>query len=228
MPVRMARAVALLAAGQGRRFGADKLSAPLRGKMLGLHAADTLAQVPFDRRWVIVADLAHPCVSGWQAAGFEAVCNPEAATGMGTSVALAGNLAAAAGVDQLLIALADMPLVPAGHFAALLEQGRRDGEHAMIASSEGRTPMPPALFGSARFARLALSQGDSGARAMLVDATLVAAPPGSLTDVDDAATLAALQDGSMDRLVSQTDHLQVDRTINPPNKEGNYGGRDRD
>lgn len=192
----MARAVALLAAGRSRRFGADKLAALLRGKMLGLHVADTLAQIPLDHRWVIVADLAHPCVSGWQAAGFDAVHNSYAAMGMGTSVALAAGLAAEAGIDQLLIALADMPLVPAGHFAALLEQGCLKGRGAMIASSDGRTPMPPALFGSAHFARLALSQGDSGARRVLADATLIAAPAGCLIDIDDAATLAIVQGGA--------------------------------
>lgn len=187
----MTSAVALLAAGHSRRFGGDKLVAPLWGKMVGLHASDTLAQIPFDCRWVVVADLAHPCVAGWRAAGFEPVVNTCAVEGMGSSVALAGSLAATAGVERLIIALADMPLVPASHFAALLRHGQ--GPEALVASSDGQAPMPPALFGRRHFARLTQALGDSGARAMIADAQLVAVSADWLVDIDDPTTLAAVQ-----------------------------------
>ena len=187
----MASAVALLAAGQARRFGSDKLAAPFRDRMLGLHAADTLARVAFDRRWVIVADLAHPCIPEWQAAGFEPVFNPGSARGMGTSVALAANLATEAGADRLVIALADMPLVPASHFAELLERGQ--GPDALLATSDGQASMPPAVFGSDHFARLAQAQGDAGARTMLAEAQLLTVAAEWLADIDDPATLALLQ-----------------------------------
>lgn len=186
----MCDAVALLAAGQSRRFGGDKLAASFRGAMLGHHAAQRLARLAFVRRWVIVGSLAHPCIPGWQAAGFEPVANIDAAAGMGTSVALAGRLAQAAGVDRLVIALADMPLVPEAHFAALLSSA--GGAQTLIASTDGATPMPPAVFGSTHFGRLMQASGDFGARALLESAELVAAPQGTLVDVDDEATLRAL------------------------------------
>ncbi|WP_234030325.1 nucleotidyltransferase family protein [Erythrobacter mangrovi] len=185
-------AVALLAAGQSRRFGGDKLAAGFRGKMLGLHAADALAQLAFAHRWVSVSDPEHPCVPGWVEAGFNPVPNPDAAQGMGTSVALAGRLAKEAKIDQLLIALADMPLVPHAHFVALLAKARIQGEAALVASTDGTAAMPPAVFGSAHFDRLVLASGDKGARALLGAAELVAAPQGTLADVDDEATLRAL------------------------------------
>jgi molybdenum cofactor cytidylyltransferase len=186
----LSSAVALLAAGQSRRFGGDKLAADLRGKRLGLYAGDALAKLDFAHRWVIVAHLDHPCVRGWQTAGFAPVVNPAAAQGMGTSVALAGRLAQDAGVDHLLIALADMPLVPVAHFAALLDRGH--GSDTIFASTEGAAAMPPALFGSAHFAALAQASGYTGARALLAMADRVTAPQGSLVDVDDEATLRAL------------------------------------
>lgn len=185
-------AVALLAAGQSRRFGGDKLAAGFRGKMLGLHAAEALAQLAFAHRWVIVSDAEHPCVPGWVAAGFVPVLNVDAAQGMGTSVALAGRLAREAEVDQLLIALADMPLVTQAHFAALLTRASPGGEGALVASTDGAAAMPPAVFGSTHFDRLVLASGDKGARALLGAAELVAAPQGTLVDVDDEAALRAL------------------------------------
>ena len=47
-------ALVLLAAGQSRRFGGDKLGAPLLGKPLALHAADALAAIPFATRIAVV------------------------------------------------------------------------------------------------------------------------------------------------------------------------------
>ena len=126
-------AVAVLAAGQSSRFGpADKLTACLRGQRLGELACRTLADMPFAQRWVIAARADHPCASSWQASGFTVAVNPQAASGMGTSVALAATLALDAQVGGLLIALADMPLVPAGHYHALIARAGQlaelDGE----------------------------------------------------------------------------------------------------
>ncbi|MFA6219422.1 MAG: nucleotidyltransferase family protein [Erythrobacter sp.] len=186
----MADAVALLAAGQSRRFGGDKLVADFRGGMLGLHAGDTLGQIAFAHRWVIVAGFDHACIPGWAAAGFDPILNPDAAQGMGTSVALAGRLAHEAGADRLLIALADMPLVPQSHFTALL--GRAPDAQALVASSDGTAPMPPAVFGNAHFERLMQASGDSGARVLLVAADLVIAPQATLFDIDDESALRRL------------------------------------
>lgn len=181
-------AVAVLAAGQSRRFGkADKLAAPFRGAMLGLHACRTLSPLPFACRWVIAADLDHSCADGWAEAGFAAVPNPDAASGMGTSVALAARLAIEAGATALLIALADMPLVPAVQFADLLERAAPD---VLAASHNGVVPTPPAIFGSAHFDVLSLARGDLGARKLLRRAETLACDPGLLVDIDDPESFA--------------------------------------
>lgn len=185
-------AVALLAAGRSTRFGADdKLAAPFRGTMLGLHAARALAGLPFVARWVIVRDdLAHPCLPGWRAAGFTPVGNPDADEGIATSLRLAVRQAEEAGVGALLVCLADMPLVTTAHFAALLAAAERGCDIA--ASRDGALVSPPAIFARRHFAALGELRGDKGAKALLGGAERVDSAPGTLADVDDPATLAHL------------------------------------
>ena len=183
-------AVAVLAAGQSRRFGAaDKLAAQFRGKPLGLHVTETLARLPFTDRWLITSAADHPCVEGWRATGFTPVLNPYAATGMGSSVALAARLAQEAKARALLIVLADMPLVTALHFSNLIERAAPD---ALYASHTGTAPTPPAMFGSDHFAALQEASGDQGARALLRRAGTVPCDAAHLIDIDDPETLARL------------------------------------
>lgn len=186
-------AVAVLAAGQSRRFGAeDKLAADLKGRRLGEYAVATLAGLAFDQRWVIAASADHPCTASWQASGFAITVNDRAVEGMGTSLALAASLAVEAGAEALLIALADMPLVPASHFAALLACGEVLSRAALVASEADGQRSPPALFGRDHFALLAASAGDQGARHLLGAAQPVTCSPDWLIDVDDPAALARL------------------------------------
>ena len=175
-------AVALLAAGQSRRFGAaDKLAAEFQGKPLFRHAADTLAALPFTHRWLIASreDQA-------DAEGFETVRNPHAKEGLGTSVALAARLAEEAGVGALLVALADMPFVPAQHFAQLMGLA---SPGALVASHNGMAPTPPALFGREHIATMQDLSGDAGARDLLRDADELSCDPAWLIDIDTPESL---------------------------------------
>lgn len=186
--------LAVLAAGQSLRFGkADKLRASLRGKPLGLHATDTLARLPAQHKIVIAARHNHACTSGWQDAGFVVVKNPSASEGLGSSVATAARIARRGGCDVLLIALADMPLVPRSHFRALTEAARARGRAAIVASVMDGVRMPPAAFGAEHFDALAQLEGDEGARALLAEAETIACPPKWLTDVDTPEALASLE-----------------------------------
>ncbi len=183
-------AVAILAAGQSRRFGdQDKLSALLNGKPLGLHVCDTIAPLGFDHRWVIASDPSHPCADGWNAAGFAAVTNPQAEAGMGTSVALAAQLARGVEADALLVCLADMPLVPRSHFEAMLERAQTAPREAVCASSDGANRLPPVLFGRERFMALTGLSGDEGGRALLADAQMFECAPELLIDIDTPEAL---------------------------------------
>jgi len=186
-------AAAVLAAGQSRRFGADdKLAASFNGLRLGELVPATLAGLGFAERWVITRRDDHPCAPGWRKAGFAVAINERAAEGMGQSLALAARLARAAGADALLVALADMPIVPANHFAALLARAASAGPQAILASQAGSHRSPPALFGRDQFGELAEAAGDHGARHLLARAEPVDCPPDWLSDIDEPADLARL------------------------------------
>ena len=187
-------AVALLAAGASRRFGdADKLAAPFRGTMLGLFTARAIPREAFAKALVIAPGLDHPCTAGWEEAGYAVHANPRAHEGMGTSVALAARLAQAAEVDALLIALADMPLVPSEHYSALARAAGESGPDAIVVSSDGAARMPPAIFGAEHFGRLTGLEGDMGARAILSQGSILDCPPAWLADIDTPEALAALE-----------------------------------
>lgn len=187
-------AVAVLAAGQSRRFGAeDKLAAPLGDALLGEQAVRTLGGLAFANRWVIAASAEHPCAPAWSAAGFALAANDQAAAGMGTSLALAAQLAIKASADVLLVALADMPLVPAAHFAALLARAVALGPEAMVASEAAGVRSPPAVFGANLLPELAKAAGDRGARHLLGRAEPIVCAADWLADVDDPAALARVR-----------------------------------
>jgi molybdenum cofactor cytidylyltransferase len=181
-------AVAVLAAGSSSRFGAeDKLAAPFRGKSLGLRATDALAGQDFSHRWVIVRTLDHPCIAGWMSEGFEPVLNTHAATGMGSSLRRAVELADVTRAEGLMVCLADMPLVEAAHVTALAQLWREQG--GIVASRDGDLVSPPAIFARAFFGMLADLDGDRGGRALLEGAACITAPQGSLVDIDDPKAL---------------------------------------
>ena len=180
-------AVVLLAAGRGARFGGAKLGADLGGRSLALHAAAMLAGLPFAQRLAVVRDDTPDLAPlGWTALPLDPPHAPQS-----RSLAIGVAAARAAGARGVLIALADMPLVPAGHVAALV--AAFDGDR--IASSAGGQHMPPALFGAMHFDALMALSGDRGAGALLAGAPCLPLPPGAELDVDrpeDLARAAAL------------------------------------
>jgi CTP:molybdopterin cytidylyltransferase MocA len=182
--------VALLAAGSSRRFGeADKLAANFRGRALGEHAALALPVEQFENAWVITSAADHPCEPQWRALRFLPLVNPHASEGMGTSVAHAAKAAEEASLDGLLIALADMPLVPSEHFQALIDAW--DASEPIVVSAKGDVLMPPALFSSAHFKALRQSSGDQGARVLIAQGHVVPCPPEWLKDIDRIEDLEA-------------------------------------
>jgi len=179
--------LAVLAAGQSVRFTrGDKLAQPFHGKMLGLHICEKLNGTGFARSLVIAASGDHPCAQGWREYGFDVAVNDSAADGMGTSVALAARLAARDAADGLLICLADMPFVPAAHFARLTREFEEHGPGHIAASYDGCAVSPPALFGATHFPQLARLNADKGAKTLLAAAQRVSIAPELLIDIDTA------------------------------------------
>ncbi|MDT0508322.1 nucleotidyltransferase family protein [Novosphingobium sp. MMS21-SN21R] len=165
-------ALLLLAAGRGTRFGGDKLAAPLDGRSLAQHAANNLAALPFTRR-IAVCSVQTPALPG-----FERVLLDPSGAPLSRSISL--GIAALKGEQAVLIALADMPLVPPSHFAALIAHFRGDRTGTRV----GNLIMVPAIFGAAHFQALTALSGDKGAGAMLRDAPAVELEPSLALDVD--------------------------------------------
>ena len=179
-------AIVLLAAGNARRFGSDKLMADLDGAPLGVRAARALLGIPAGAHFAVCQPKA-AIAPHYAELGYTRVENPNADLGLSASLHLAVAAAAKTQAQALLIALADMPFIVAAHIEALI--AACEGE--IIASSDGAQAMPPAIFPRATWPLLLDTQGDAGARHILSQARSFAAPNGSLRDIDTPDDLAA-------------------------------------
>ncbi len=179
----MTRNIALivLAAGRASRFGGGKLSALLAGKPVIAHVAAATAALPLAHR-ILVAAPAVPALPGFTRVTLDPPDAPQ-------SRSLALGVAAAQQADAVLIALADMPLVPAAHFAALL--AAFDGDR--LTSICNGQPLPPALLGARHFPALLALTGDRGAGALLRDAPALALTAAQALDIDTPEDLARAQ-----------------------------------
>ena len=176
--------LALLAAGQSRRFGnQEKLSALLDGKMLGLHAAGTAADMRFSQK-LVIGSPQHDCTAQWGALGYKVIVNEDAALGQATSVRVAAVHAIETGATALCIMLADMPFVTRDHIGKVIATFEQSGGTHTVASARGGQPMPPAIFSADKLASLIALEGDSGARTLSADARLVAGDDHVLMDID--------------------------------------------
>jgi molybdenum cofactor cytidylyltransferase len=177
----------VLAAGQSRRFGAaDKLLSIWKGVPLIVHSARMLSDVPFARR-IIVGTSA---LCGLEFEGFETIETDDENAPQSHSICLGVEAALASRPDAIVIALGDMPMVPASHIFALFEQAR--GSSALVVSSNGTSSMPPALFGRAHFAALQNLTGDHGARHLLVMGKQVMLRPDQSIGIDTLQDLEQL------------------------------------
>ncbi len=183
-------AIALLAAGQGRRFGGDKLTADLDGVPIGLRAANTLAGIGFEGMFSVCGKggLA-PALAGL---GFQILHNDQPDLGQSHSLHLAVFAAQQSPAQALLVCLADMPFVTADHIQSLIAATK--GHDGIIASHDGTRPLPPALFPRAFWPQLLETKGDAGARFLIADALHIHAPSRILTDIDTEADLAAARE----------------------------------
>jgi molybdenum cofactor cytidylyltransferase len=183
----------LLAAGAGRRFGADKLAARLPdGTHVGVAAARNLLAAGADVLVVVRAGDAGigPMLAGL---GVRLVGCAEAELGMGHSIAC--GVRASADADGWLVALADMPWVRPASIAAVAA-ALAGGAAIAAPLLAGRRGHPVGFAAGFRQQLLGLS-GDTGARALLAGwpDCIVGVPvddPGVLRDVDMPADLDCL------------------------------------
>ncbi|MGB5076034.1 MAG: nucleotidyltransferase family protein [Sphingorhabdus sp.] len=179
-------AVALLAAGEARRFGSDKLLAEIEGKPLGLQSARAVARLHFGWHFAVCRERS-ALNAQYALAGFEILINENPQAGQARSLHLAVAAAMATPAKALLILLADMPFVTTEHILALV----RTSDGAIMASNHGGTNMPPVIFPRNSWPKLLATSGDRGARALLDGAPFVTATTFELRDIDTRSDLLA-------------------------------------
>jgi molybdenum cofactor cytidylyltransferase len=181
-------ALLLLAAGGSERFGErDKLVEPFLGRPLALHVVTALEAIPFARREAVLGRTALDLAGE----GYQIVRNAAPEEGQSRSLRL--GVAAARGPDlvAIVVVLADLPRVTATQVYRLIDAA--EDIDAVLASSDGKRPRPPALFGAAHFDTLEAQTGDKGARDLIVAGRHIVTSPAELVDIDTPEELEALR-----------------------------------
>lgn len=151
--------------------------------MLGLYVAEAVSALPFDHKLVVTTPN-HGCSKTWSGLGYKILINDDSQNGQATSAQIAARFAREVNADALCICLADMPFITASVVEKLhAEFHRLDGQQ-IVAASNGKSPMPPAIFPARCFEELIALQGDQGARALLSEAKAVAVTETLLIDID--------------------------------------------
>ncbi|MDE8650938.1 NTP transferase domain-containing protein [Novosphingobium album (ex Liu et al. 2023)] len=155
----MKRVAVVLAAGAATRFGSDKLSAPLGGEPLILHAIRAARAAPVAR--VIVVARPGLATGDWPGDPPVEVVRI-ASTALSDS--LRAGIAAAGDAGAAFVFLGDMPLVP--HTIAARLAARIGDRYAAMPRDDGR-PGHPVLLSRRAFADIARLTGDEGAGRLL-------------------------------------------------------------
>ena len=157
-----------LAAGQSRRYGANKLLTPRKGKPLYRHGLDTLRRAMTHRE-----DCTLTVVSCWEeilgavrADGIRAVPCPDSHLGISPSIR-AGIRAREplSPQDYLCFCVADQPALTAETVGRLLDAATECPLTACL--MVGDTPGNPTLFSALLAGELCALEGDRGGRAVM-------------------------------------------------------------
>ncbi len=192
--------ILLLAAGASRRMqGEDKLLREAAGEPLLKRALHHACESSAMGVSVVLPVGNHARAHLVQGMDAKPVICEDWREGMGAS--LRAGIAAFAGCDAVIVALADMPDLTAAHYNAMVNAFNALPDDVrsraiLRAVSESGQPGHPVLFGVDWFQELAASQGDQGARAILGrEKGLIRLVPtpgeGAVTDLDTAEAWAA-------------------------------------
>ncbi|MBU3749501.1 MAG: nucleotidyltransferase family protein [Mycobacterium sp.] len=179
----------LLAAGAGKRFGADKLAAELHGETLLQRAAAGMLDAGLDPVIAVVAPGAARPVPD----RVTAVVNERAGDGIAGSVAAGLNaLHTTPGVVAAVVAPADQPWCGAAVYRRLVAAHQRTGRAVIVATFSGAL-RNPVLLAREHWRLSEGLTGDVGLSAVvrtLSPLRVECADIGSVADVDTPADLA--------------------------------------
>ncbi len=179
-------AAVILAAGEARRFGGQKLLAPLEGRPLLQHVLDAANAAPVTSIVLVLGAAPDEILARVRLGRAHAVRNPAYATGQASSLQL--GLRSVDDADAALVLLGDQPRVTPALLEALIAAQRTSGAPAAVSASGGRRS-PPALLHRDLWPAVDALRGDVGAREVLARRDDVAVVEvGSLAGLDDVDT----------------------------------------
>lgn len=185
----------LLAAGRSSRMrGANKLLASFDGEPLIRRSAQRLAAATAEPPVVVLGNRAAEMKRLLDGLALTVADNPDFESGLASSLK-AGIHALPAGLDGVLIALADMPNVTPDDFRRLIDMFRRHEGRAVIRASAGEFRGNPVILPTALVARIDELHGDTGARHLIEEGGFeivdVDIGDAARVDVDTPEALAA-------------------------------------
>jgi len=188
-------AAIVLAAGEARRYGSQKLLAPLAGRPLLQHAVDAACASSLSPIVIVLGADADAIAAQLDPGRARIVRNPDYASGQASSLR-SGVDAIGTEADAAIVLLGDQPGVTAALLDALVAHQRETGAVAVLCLQDGRRS-PPTLLHQELWPEIAALRGDVGAREILARRSDVATLTverafARLDDIDTRDDLARL------------------------------------
>lgn len=183
----------VMAAGNARRFGENKLAAQLQGRSLILRALEAVPVEMFDA--VVVVTQYPEIMRLAKEFRFAAVCNEHPEYGISHTIAL--GLTGLRDCGGVLFLVSDQPLLARESVAKLVRLWKQQPEK-IAALAHGGVRGNPCLFPARFFPELLELREDHGGNTVIrrheEDLVLLEVPERELTDVDTPEAMDALKD----------------------------------
>ena len=159
--------IAILAAGDARRFGHAKLLSRVNGKTLLQHTQKRLGHALPTTQTLVVTGKQHRRLARiHRHTCTRFVRNSDWRQGLGSSLKCAVRYANEYQAEALLVVLADQVAVPSHHFVRLLRTLRR-AKHSIAATRYQRALGPPVVFSAEHFPELLEDASHVGAKKLI-------------------------------------------------------------
>ncbi len=181
-------AIAILAAGESKRFGSIKQLAEFSGQPLLQHVVNVCKAIEGVEVYVILGAHLAQIADGIDLEGVALLENDDWREGMAASIRCAVN-AVSTRKSALLLIAGDQIAVNAKDLNNLINAWRED-KTAVVAADYGEKPGIPVIFPRTSFAQLESLAGDHGAKSLLLhteNKLIVVAMPNAAIDIDTTA-----------------------------------------
>lgn len=157
----------LTAAGQGTRFGGDKLRLSVSGQPMGVHALDVLRKCSFDRRVLVTSADKGYLIEAAKERSFDVCVNAAPEQGMSSSVRLGtAHILRSGAYNGILYAVADQPNLTEATVERLICAFTETPDCIWAPEADGKRGNP-VIFPASLFEELLQITGDRGGRQVI-------------------------------------------------------------